>query len=487
MLFLGLLLPGQPAAQAPDEREAQAERMLRIGLDFLAEKNYPQATRELAAIAERYKNTAAAPVACLRLAEYYFEVERDLEDTSRYLDQLTKEHATSRAAAMGYVLAGRLMLLRSGQKGLGDALGEYRRAQEYYAHHPEVAAAKYYEGEALTYGGRIPEALAAYRQVGLSYPGTPWAARAWLGQARCLVALGHGAQALDVLQRVRDGFPGTPEALTASAWNAIVYRLYLRAAPPFRFAGRVIPALPLKLRDVDAVAVGPDAVVYAAGGAGLATYEGATGKPRPGAPGPSLRALAVDGAAIVLAQKGALTPAGGRTLLLKHRKGTEAEKPLEDITAVVRTSRGDFVVADRGQRAIFRFSPTGTLQQRIDSTGTDRLAIDSRDRVAALDGEAGTVVLYSEEGKVLDRVKTTPATQKLVDLAFDAMGHLYLLDRKGGAVWVYAPGNLSAPLVSFTVPDRQPGTFRRAGAFGLDAAGRLYVYDAGAERIQVYQ
>jgi hypothetical protein len=38
------------------------------------------------------------------------------------------------------------------------------------------------------------------------------------------------------------------------------------------------------------------------------------------------------------------------------------------------------------------------------------------------------------------------------------------------------------------VPDtKTPGGFRDASAFALDDAGRLYLYDERAERIQVYQ
>ena len=487
-LLLALALTGGAVTgQVGDEREAQAQRMLRTGLGFLADKNFTQATRELTAIAESYKSTSAAPVACLRLAEYYLDVDRNLESATKYLDQLTKEHATSSSAAMGYVLSGRVKLLRHGEKGVNDALGEFTRAQEYFEHHPEVAAAKYDEAETLAYVGKVAEASAIYRDVSLAYPSQIWSARALLGEARCLVAQRRGGRAIEVLQRVRDRFPDTPEASTAAQWNAIVYRLYLRMPSPFLFTSRSIPPAPGKLRDIDAVASGQDDAVYAGGKAGYAVYDGRTGKPRPGAGGTNVRAFLLDRPEVVTAQKGLLAQAGGVTLLLKHRKGTDAEKPLEDISAAVRTSRGDFFVADRGQKAIFRFSAKGAFVQRIDSAATDRLAIDARDRVAALDGDTGSVTVYSEEGKVVDHLKPSPSFQKLVDLAFDPMGHLYLLDRKAGAVWVYAPGDLSKPLSSFAIPEKQPGTFRRASAFGIDGAGRLYIYDEGAERIQVYQ
>jgi TolA-binding protein len=479
---------GTVSTQAADEREAQAQRMLRTGLAFLDDRNYAQATRELTTIAELYKTTTAAPVACLRLAEYYLDVERHLANAGKYLDQLTKEHATSSSAAMGYVLSGRVKLLQQGTKGINDALGEFKRAQEYFEHHPDVAAAKYFEAETLSYTGNVAEAVAVYRQVSLAYPNQVWAARALLGEARSLVTLGQGARALDVLQRVRDRFSNTTEATTAGHWSAIVYRLYLRAQPPFRFANRTIPIAPEKLRDIDVVAAGPGEAIHAAGNAGVFVYDARTGKARPGpGGGTNIRALLFDRSAVFTVQKGQIVRAGGTVTVLKHRKGSEPEKPLEDISAAVMTSRGDLIVADRDQKAIFRFSATGAFLQRIDSTAVDRLAIDARDRMAALDSDAGSVVLLAEDGRSVGRATLQSSSTKVVDLAFDPLGHLYLLDRKAGAVWIHAPGDLTKPLMSFAVADKQPGTFRRATAFGLDAAGRLYVYDESAERMQVYQ
>jgi hypothetical protein len=38
-----------------------------------------------------------------------------------------------------------------------------------------------------------------------------------------------------------------------------------------------------------------------------------------------------------------------------------------------------------------------------------------------------------------------------------------------------------------TVPNNSPGALSRAEALGVDAAGRLYVFDDRSHRIQVYQ
>ena len=42
-------------------------------------------------------------------------------------------------------------------------------------------------------------------------------------------------------------------------------------------------------------------------------------------------------------------------------------------------------------------------------------------------------------------------------------------------------------ITSFTASEKSPGAFRDGTAIAIDDAGRLFVYDERAERIQVYQ
>ena len=60
-----------------------------------------------------------------------------------------------------------------------------------------------------------------------------------------------------------------------------------------------------------------------------------------------------------------------------------------------------------------------------------------------------------------------------------------MLDRGRSAVFVFGAKN---KLIStLTVPSNSPGALTRAEALGVDAAGRLYVFDDRSRRIQVYQ
>jgi DNA-binding beta-propeller fold protein YncE len=157
------------------------------------------------------------------------------------------------------------------------------------------------------------------------------------------------------------------------------------------------------------------------------------------------------------------------------------------MSAVGVLSTSERLVADRDQRAVFRFDAAGKFVGPFAAFRANRVAVGPGDVVALLDRDANTISLYDRNGKAGVKIQahgTGREIEKPTDLAFDSMGHLYVLDR--AAVLVFAPDGKF--VTSFSVPDtKSPGGFRDGWALALDDAGRLYLYDEKAERIQVYQ
>jgi len=60
-----------------------------------------------------------------------------------------------------------------------------------------------------------------------------------------------------------------------------------------------------------------------------------------------------------------------------------------------------------------------------------------------------------------------------------------VLDRGKSSVLVFGPKNRL--ITTFTIAENTPGAFTKARALGIDAAGRLFIFDEKAKRIQVYQ
>ena len=125
-------------------------------------------------------------------------------------------------------------------------------------------------------------------------------------------------------------------------------------------------------------------------------------------------------------------------------------KPLEDVAAAAQLRMSDYLVADSDS------------------------AVNWLDDVAVVDREARVVTILDGQGKPLTRIATRGAGYELhevVDLQFDTLGHLYLLDKDGprSAVYIFTPAG--ALLLRYAVPDKTPGNFREPLAWPSIAPG----------------
>ena len=476
------------SAQDRQDIEELAQRRYQMGLGFLESKNYPQALVELEAIAGG--TTTVAGAAKLQLATYYFDVEKDFAKAEQRVASILSSEPSGRSAPMAWILSGRIKLARSRDaKSIDAAVADFQRVRKLFENNPLGAVAKYYEAEARRDAQQYEMSVELFREVSSAYPkSVPWAAKALLGEAHCLVAQGGSTErAMELLQRVRTRFPNSPEAKTAVEWNTILYRLYLRAKPPYVYAGRTLAGPSGKLKDVEFMGVGPDGVLHAAGQNGGQSFDVVSGKVRAPFVVTGLRSIAFDqGGRLVTAQRGSITVAGGRPILLAVTKGVESQ-PLNDVLAAVITSRGEILVADGSLRSIFRFASQGKVIDTFAAIEARRLAIDGEDHVACLNAANGEVSILLPSGAFAARVSSGQALRKVVDIAFDPLGHLYVLDRDAGSVFVYAPSNRSTPLASFGPPQKTPGAFSRAAALALDGAGRIFIYDERNEAVLIFQ
>jgi TolA-binding protein len=491
-LCLALLL-AVSAAQAQDgSPEEFARRQYDSGLAFLGERKFGEALKDFQAVVDTYPASRVADAALLQIATYHLEVAWDPAASRAAVDTLLKKYPTSDSAPMAHVLAGRLLVAQSrAQADVEAALSNFERVPRLYPGSDAVPAALFQAGETLRLNRREAEATARYRQVSVDFPQSVWSARAMLGEARCEVTAGRIAAAMELLQRARQRFPATPEASTAREWNTILYRLYLRppVQPSYQFANRTLAGSGGKLKDIEAVAVDRRGTVIAAGGGAVLPFD-----PSGRVQGPLSAAAPVgvsferDGEPLYVLKAGLLR--GRQPYGVSVPKPDGSPRVLDSVTAGVVTSKGDLLLADKDTKGIGRFSTDGKFLAPFAPVATLRLAIDSTDRVAALEQDGGGVALLEPDGRVRSKIAARGAGyefDKIVDLAFDALGHLYVLDRGQGAVHVFAPQSPARLVTTFTIPAKAAGAFRHGRALGLDAAARLYIYDDDVDKIQVYQ
>ncbi len=210
---------------------------------------------------------------------------------------------------------------------------------------------------------------------------------------------------------------------------------------------------------------------------------------------PSIRAIEARSVSLdasgrpLISHKGGVL-AGGQNLLLSLVRPDGSARPLKEVAAAAATPRGDLLVADRGAKAIALFSPSGQFLGPFAAVNARRLAVDATGLTAALEEDGGAIVILEPDGMLRTRLASRGQGfqfERPVDLAFDTFGHLYVLDRNQGAVVIFRLQPQPEVVATFAVPQGRPGSFRKATAFALDAAGRLFVYDEDVEKIQVYQ
>ena len=464
------------------------------GLAFLRGQRYAEALKDFQAIIDSFPKSQVADNALLQVALYQIDIAKDLGSAQSAVDQLLKIYPDTDSAPMAYVVGGRISMAKGRTPSdVDSAVASFERVERLFPGNDAVPAAGYYAGEALRLVRRHEEALSRYRRVTASYPSSPWAARANLAAGYCLAQADRAAAALPEVQRVRQMMPASLEAEAALNINSILYRLHVRApkGSAYTFSGRFIGDERSKFDDVVGLRVDPVNRILLGFNKGIAVFD-LKGTPATTVTAQDPSAFFVDEAnRVVFAREGALHTerVGTMAITLPPTEPNKPPRPVEEIPSVVMTSTGQRLVVNKKDKTIVRYDSGGRyMGPFMTAINTERLAINVLDDVAVLDKDSKAVQILDRDGKVLTKIMTKGANYQFdepVDLAFDRLGYLYVLDRGKGSVYVFGPRNRL--ITTFTIDEKSPGSFMKAKALGVDAAGRLYIFDEKAKRIGVYQ
>jgi TolA-binding protein len=485
-----LALAATLAAQSTTQEDF-ARRQYESGLSFMQNRRYTEALKDFEAVITSFPESSVADNALLQIGLYKLDVVHDITAAQTTIDQLLKKYPDTDSAPMGHVVAGRLALAKGHTPADVDAaLASFERVPRLFPGDQAVPAAGFYAGDTLRRVRRNDEALDRFRRVAMEYPQSIWAARATLSAGICLAQSERATRALEEIQRVRQQFPGSPEAGDALNYNSVLYRLYVRppAQPPYAFSGRYIGSETAKFKDVVGIVIDPAGRILLGHKQGISIFDAkATLAKTVNADQPS--AFFVDERGrVVVARRDLLIAEAAESTTVATPTPDGKSRPVEEMVSVIALSNGDRLIADHKGKTVLRLSPAGKYLGTFATLNAERLALNGLDDVAMIDRDSKAIVLVDRDGKSLGKIPAKGTGYELdnpVDLSFDSFGHLYVLDRGRASILVFGPKNKL--ITTVTVPEKNAGAFQKAQAFAVDAAGRLFIFDDRAQRIQVYQ
>lgn len=488
-LLLVATLGGSAGAQQNNEEFAR--RQYDSGMSFLQTQRYAEALKDLQAVVDSFATTSVADNALVQIAQYQLEVARDLDAAQAAVDKLLKDYPDTDSAPMAHVVSGRIAFTKGrAAADIDAALASFERVPRLFPGNEAVAAAGFFAGETLRSVRRDADALDRYRRVTMAYPRSIWAARASLSAGYCLVQQDKPAQALQEFQRARQLFPGTAAATEGLNLNTITYRLYVRGqgGQSYSFSGKAIGPEKSELRDATGIAFD------AAGQLMLGHKGGVTIFKADGSVAQSFTAVETtaffldEQARIVIARDGSLITARADAITFSGPGGDGQLRPVDEIPAAFANDRGERIIANPKGRNVIRSLPNGRFVSIFSTGQVTRMARNWLGDVALLDTSSKSVAIVDRDGKAVSKLAAKGTGYELddpVDVAFDQLGHLYILDKGRASILVFGPKNKLVSTIA--IPNNSPGALNRAAALGIDAAGRLYVFDDRSRRIQVYQ
>lgn len=509
LIGLAVAVPLFAQTGADAQLERAAERRFRSAEQFYAGGRYGQALRDFEAIVETMPESRLADDAALRIARHRFDVEGNPAAAEEMVDRLFRAYPAGDSIPGAHLLLGEIAI-RSLPPRPEDALAEYERvltvggaagSRWSFAALTGIAAIASDFMDDRTVAGALLSALHETRSAPAS---TAERFRARMLLARTLARLGEPNAAFgevaglraDLLRVIRDeaadgaeageAFSAAALAEEARQFATLVSRYQSPGGPGWRFAGAIQPPQrldrPLRVR----VAEGSLHVLdrdtdelqtFTPEG----EFEEAVGVEDPRDFAYPDDAAAGGGAAVpVVAAEEALI-VGGNLVTLRLENGPER---LRRIRALTVTPEGYWVWDDR-EKGVFRFARSGLYLGRVPHPRLNevhRIERHPAGHLIVIEDRQG-VLAFDAEGRRIFHLTRDSGFPEPVDVAFDALGNFFVLDRDGPTLGVFDRD--FSPLVRLEGDAWPGGAVRRPVSLDVGPDGVLYVLDESTRAVAV--
>ena len=515
--LLGLAIPSTLPAQSESEAQLEraAERRFLSAEQFYAGGRHAQALRDFEAILDAMPESRLADDAALRIARHRFELEGNPVAAEEMVSRLLREYPAGDTIPGAHLLLGQIAATSVPPRSQ-DGLAEFERVLTAagpagspwsFAALTGIAAISF---DLMDDGAAAGALLSALHETRPASESEADRFRARFLLARSLARLGDTDAALseiarlrtDLLRVVRDGSSGagggseeidfSPGRLAERAGDlaTLMSRYRSPGGPAWRFVGAVQPPQrldrPLRVR----VAGGRIHVLdrdtdelqtFSVGG----DFEGAIGVDSPRDVVLADRAGGQSGAPAVpvVATEEALIVDGN--VLALWTAGADRER-LRRIRALTVTPEGYWVWDDR-EKTVFRFARSGLFLGRVPHPRLDevhRIERHPSGHLVVLEERQG-VLAFDAEGRRIFHLTRESGAPEPVDLAFDALGNLFVLDRDGPSLAIF--DRQFAPLATLPAGEWSAGALRRPISLDVGADGRLYVLDESTRSVGVFR
>ena len=510
LIGLAVALPLFAQTGADAQLERAAERRFRSAEQFYAGGRYGQALRDFEAIVETMPESRLADDAALRIARHRFDVEGNPAAAEEMVDRLFRAYPAGDSIPGAHLLLGEIAI-RSLPPRPEDALAEYERvltvggaagSRWSFAALTGIAGIASDFMDDRTVAGALLSALHETRSAPAS---TAERFRARMLLARTLARLGEWNAAFgevaglraDLLRVIRDeaadgaeaaggAFSAARLAEEARQFATLVSRYQSPGGPAWRFAGAIQPPQrldrPLRVR----VAEGSLHVLdrdtdelqtFTPEG----EFEAAVGVEDPRDFAYPDDGAAGGGAAVpVVAAEEALI-VGGNLVTLRLENGPER---LRRIRALTVTPEGYWVWDDR-EKGVFRFARSGLYLGRVPHPRLNevhRIERHPAGHLIVIEDRQG-VLAFDAEGRRIFHLTRDSGFPEPVDVAFDALGNFFVLDRDGPTLGVFDRD--FNPLVRLEGEAWSGGAVRRPVSLDVGPDGVLYVLDESTRAVAV--
>jgi tetratricopeptide (TPR) repeat protein len=444
-------------------------------------------------------------MAFLRLGEMALE-SGSLEAAARYAGTIDGSFANTPAFVGSKILKGRIALRKAEPGSLARNITQALREMESAVREVEADTGRrdpvraghyleafYYFGETYRFAHLPGQAINAYQTILIRDPDNlQWVPRALLGLAKCYVDTDRLAPAMSALQQIRTRFPASPEAQVAFRWNTVLYRLHHRLDQPFDLVGD-FGGDSGNLRDGRGLVIDSSNAVLAAYRSGWSKFVFAGTDFKNVTPVHfrstpqqlDVSAIGVSRVGVAVARKDIVSQNGIDIPVVVAKPKKEQQKA--DISAILPAWTGEWLVADRGTGGLYVYQTTWKTWRLLRDGPVGAIATNDVDDLAMVTGDETIVVMNREatqERGTIARVANGYKLEKVVHLAFDPIGYLYVLDRDARTLQVFSPS------LKYVRSLRLDSTATRVGspsALAIDPQGNLFIFDDGTNRIRVFR